>query len=209
MQTVSAADFDRQNQQKMDDTLLVRFFMHPMPDAAKTAEEGRPVFTDTVHIEIRIPGAKDAVARRATQRDIDRFPRHYQAFQDRVELPEEGTLLSEWPMITRSQVEELSFFNVKTVEQLIAMSDQNSSNFMGIQKLKQLAKDWLEETQGENAKIEKLEADLAERDKQISALAGRLEALEKAPAKRAAPKRKAPARKKTAAKRKKVTAKKE
>jgi hypothetical protein len=204
VQTVSAADFDRQNRQKMDETLLVRFFTKPRPDNAATAKEGRPIFYDCEYIEIRVPGSKDAVARPARQRDIDRFPRHYQAFKNRVEVPEEGTPLSEWPMISRSQVEELSFFNVKTVEQLVAMSDQNSTQFMGIQKLKQTAKDWLEETQGENAKIKKLEADLAERDEQIAALAERLEKLEAKPAPE-----KAPAKKKTAARRKKVTAKKE
>ena len=189
----------------MDDTLLVRFFSHPVEDKAKSAEAGRPIFVDVDHIEIRVPGSRDAVARRATQRDIQRFPRHYQAYKDRVEVPEEGTLLAEWPLITRSMVEQLSFANVKTVEQLVAMSDQHATGFMGINKLKQQAKDWLEQTQGENAKIEELTKQLAERDEQLQALAERLDALEKP---KPAPKKKA-TRKKATARRKKVTAKKE
>ncbi len=209
MQTVSSADFSRQNQQKMDETLLVRFYLKSVQDQAASLEAGRPVFVDKEYVEIRVPGSKDAVAHPAKQRDINRFPRHYEAFKARVEAPIEGTPLVEWPQISRSQAEELSFFNVKTVEQLIAMSDQNSTQFMGINKLKEQAKAWLEETQGENAQIEELKAKLAERDKEMEALIKRMERLEKAPVQQAAPpKRKAPARKK-APKRKKVTAKKE
>ena len=132
MQIVNAADFDKQNQNKMDEQLLVKFFVKPRQDPRQTAEAGRPVFVDTEYVEIRIPGSRDAICRPASPRDIARFDRHYAAFKSRTEAPETGTPLVEWPLITRSQAEELSFHNVKTVEQLVSMSDQNATQFMGI-----------------------------------------------------------------------------
>ena len=80
-----------------DEGLLVRFFLHAVEDQAASAREGRPVFVDLEHIEIKIPGnRKTGVARVARQRDIDRFPQHYAAFKNRVESEGlEGSPLSE------------------------------------------------------------------------------------------------------------------
>ena len=87
------------------------------------------------------------------------------AFKDRTSAPETGTPLIEWPQISRSMAEEFSFFNVKTVEQLIAMSDQNASGFMGINTLKANAKKWLASSDDKKAK-----ADLKKRDDEIKEL---------------------------------------
>ena len=69
----------------------------------------------------------------------------------------EGTPLAEWPIMSRSQVEELSFHNVKTVEQLVAMSDSLASQFMGMNGLKAKAKMWLEDSE-ETARINKIQS---------------------------------------------------
>lgn len=199
MQTVNSEDFDSRNQSKMDEQLLVRFYIKPRPDHKATAEQGRPVFVDAEYIEIRIPGSRDAVARPAKPRDIARFPKHYEAFKNRTAEPETGTPLTEWPLITRSVVEELSFYNVKTVEQLVAMSDQNASQFMGINMLKQKAKEWLE-VAAENADAKKLADELAKRDEEIEKLKAAIEAMSApAPKKKASPKKR-PTRKKVSKK---------
>ena len=178
MQHVSADDFQHQNQSKMDEGLLVRFYVKPKHDMRKSQEEGRPVFVDTEYVEIRTPGSRDAVARPATQRDINRFPRHYQAFKDRTDMPEEGTPLIEWPVMTRSMAEELSFYNIKTVEQLIAMPDEKAQQFMGLMGLKHQAKEWLELTK-EYASASELKDELAKRDDEIAQLKAAVEALQK------------------------------
>lgn len=195
-----------QSQQQNDDSvLMVRFFVKAHEDQQATKEQGRPVFTDREFIEIRTPGKKDAVCRPARQRDIDRFPRHYEAFKARTDVSlETGTPLAEWPQVTRSMAEELAFFNVKTVEQLAACPDSQLINFMGGGMLKEKAKRWLEEAAGENVRINDLETELAKRDEEINELKAAVAALQAA-AKPAV--KKAPVKKKT--KRKKVTAKKE
>ena len=200
MQIVNSEDFDQRNQHKMDEQLLVRFYLKPKQDNRASEEQGRPVFVDAEYIEIRIPGSRDAVARPAKPADIARFPKHYEAFKNRTAIPETGTPLVEWPLISRSVAEELSFYNVKTVEQLIAMSDQNASQFMGINTLKAKAKEWLE-TATTAAEATKLADELAKRDSEIEELKAAVKKLTAAPVKKTSAKKKAT--------RKKVSAKKE
>lgn len=197
MQFVNPNDFNTSAQNEMDATLLVRFYPKPREDKAETLKQGRPIFHEVDYIEIRTPGSRDAIARPASQRDIERFPRHYEAYKNRTTQEGlDGTPLNEWPAITRSQVEELGFFSVKTVEQLIAMPDSQASQFMGINTLKAKAKAWLEGAE-EGRKAEELAAELKKRDDEIAELKAAVKALQ------AKPKRKKVTRKK------KVSAKKE
>lgn len=142
--TVNPDDFKTANAAKMDENLLVRFFHKEREDKAKTLLEGRPCFKETEYVEIRVAGQRDAQAcRPATFKDKQRFARHYEAFQHRVEVPEEGTLLKEWPQISRSQVEELAYLNVKTIEQLSNTSDTHIGKLHGGVALKHRAAEWL------------------------------------------------------------------
>jgi hypothetical protein len=129
-----------------DESLLVRFYTHPRKNLTKSEEENRPIFEDTTYIEIMQPGNKDSIIQRpATARDKQRFAQHFQRFEARVSDDQvEGTLLSEWPQVTRAQVEELRFLNIRTVEQLAVVSDSNAQNIMGIQMLKSKAQKYLE-----------------------------------------------------------------
>lgn len=176
-------DFDQRNQNALDDSLLVKFEYRPKEDRTQTKIQGRPIFIDTLYVDIRTPGSKDYVCRPAKERDIKRFPRHYKAFVDRVEGKEdqiEGTLLTEWPLITRARVEELSFFNVKTVEQLAGMTDANSGQFMGINALKRKAQEWLVTAKDQNAAMH-LATELKLRDEMIAEMKEEIEALKAKP----------------------------
>ena len=138
-----------------DDQLAVKFFIDIVQDHAATLVEGRPIFKDVEWVHISIPGSKDNVVVRPVRykgprNDVDRFPRHYAAFKNRVEgdAQQPGTRLEEWPLLTRGQVEELKFFNIKTVEQLAGAADGVGQNFMNFHSLKQKAKDFLEAAAG-------------------------------------------------------------
>ncbi|RKZ59718.1 MAG: hypothetical protein DRQ44_13420 [Gammaproteobacteria bacterium] len=171
-------DFDAQNAKQGDDTLLVKFFIKSRPDSAASLKEGRPIFKDVEYIDIKIPGSRTGGAcRPARQNDIERFPRHYAAFKNRMEPPVEGTPLVEWPQISRSQAEELSFHNVKTVEQLADMADVHASKFMGMNALRDKAKAFLKNA-AEAAPALALQAEIDNRDEQIRLLMERLNALE-------------------------------
>ena len=128
-----------------DEQLFVKFEMHPKQNTEKTKEEGRPIFEEVPYVNIMQPGNKDSIIMRpATEMDKRRFHKHWRRFEDREDQnPAEGTLLEEWPGVTRSMCEELKFFNVRTVEQLAGMSDSNTQNFMGIGFYKQKAQDYI------------------------------------------------------------------
>jgi len=170
-------DFNKSNQKAGDEKLLVKFYVKARPDKVATLKEGRPMFKDVEYIDIRIPGSRDGVGRPASDDDKARFPAHYDAFKKRTgEEVLDGTPLIEWPLLTRSQAEELAFFNCKTVEQLAAMTDGNAGNFMGIQVLKAKAVKWLEQA-AEDAPALKLAAELEERDAKITEQATLIEEL--------------------------------
>ncbi len=134
-----------------DETLLVKFFKHPKVNLQKTKDEGRPIFEEIPYIQIMTPGNKDhIVVRPATAMDKKRFAEHFRKYEAREDQDAvEGTLLDEWAGITRSQAEELKYLNIKTVEQLAAVSDSNSQGIMGIGFLKEKANKYLEDTKGE------------------------------------------------------------
>ena len=165
-----------------DENLLVRFYMHPAQDKAASAEEGRPIFKEVPYVHIMQPGNKENIIhRKATDMDKQRFAEHFRKFEARENQEAmEGTPLSEWPGMTRSQAEELKFYNVLTVEQLVGMSDTNAQNFRGMGELRNRAKAFLEASK-EAAGAEALAA-ATRRNEELEALvkdmAGRLEALE-------------------------------
>jgi len=160
-------DFDTSQQSKADETLLVKFYYLSVADKAASSEAGRPMFKEVEMIDIKVPGQRDGVARPASPRDKGRFPRHYQAFKNRMEAPSDGTPLSEWPAISRSFADQLSFANVKTVEALADLNDNLMHNIPGVQNYKQKAKDWLEATK-DDAVLSQMRDELTARDQTIA-----------------------------------------
>tara|TARA_R110000868_G_scaffold248560_2_gene505108 strand:+ start:5879 stop:6571 length:693 start_codon:yes stop_codon:yes gene_type:complete len=156
-----------------DKSLMVKFFYKERPDSTKSEELGRPVFKEVAYIELRVAGQRDVQAcRPATVADKQRFPRHFDAFERRVEAPTEGMPLSEWPQITRTQAEELAFLNVKTVEQMATVKDSNISNMMGGYGLREKAQKWLEvnDKQSVDREKEELRGQVAELQAQMRKL---------------------------------------
>ena len=173
-------DFTHSAQNKLDEQLLVKFFTKQRPDKEASKEKGRPIFKDVEYIDIKVPGKRGGGACRPAQyADKQRFPRHYEAYKQRKEMPLDGTPLNEWPIMARTQVEELAFHNVKTVEQLVAMSDSLASQFLGMNSLKAKAKMWLENTEATARinQIEALETANSEKDERIANLETKMSAL--------------------------------
>ena len=156
-----------------DEFLLVKFFMHPKINNIKTAEAERPIFEDTVYVQIMQPGNKDSVViRPATKMGRDWVVERFRKLEARTDEDHiEGTLLEEWPGVTRAQCEELRYLNVRTVEQLAGLSDSNAQNIMGVQLLKQKAAKYLE-----SSKDEATANALADANAQIAELRAMIEA---------------------------------
>lgn len=168
-----------------DKQLLVKFFNKARVDKEASLEAGRQVSKDVCYVSISVAGKRDPLAvRPATRADIQRFPLHHKAFSDRTEIPLEGTPLVEWALISRSQAEDLTFMNVKTVEQLSEMADHLAQQFMGGISLKQKAKHWLE-TASQGAEelkskelLDKALVEKADLEAKLLAMSKRLDELE-------------------------------
>lgn len=179
-------DFTAARQRELDKNLLVKFEYKPLQDKKASLAEGRPIFKDTLYIDIRTPGDRDGIRRPATERDIQRFSQHYELFMKRVGDADqvEGTPLTEWPQIGRSTVEELAFFHIKTVEQLANVSDSNAQNMRGVAMLKQKAREWLEANKGKaelEAQNAALQAELKVRDDRLAKLEAALAEMQSRP----------------------------
>lgn len=175
-------------QNEADKCLLVKFYIKPRQDHEESTRQGRPIYKDREYIDIKKPGSRDAVARPATEEDKRRFANHYRAFKDRTNNDEnEGTPLKEWPLMSRSMAHELAFFHVKTVEQLVAMSDSQASKFMGLASIREKARVWLEAAEKEKPlwdmeqKIQAQNAEIEELKKALSDVLYRVDAGESEP----------------------------
>lgn len=188
MQTADFNHNDFSNTSEADKNLLVKMFTKEVQNKLESQAKGRAIFKEKTYIEIRIAGQRDAQAcRPITHADKQRFPAHWEAYQKRVEPPTEGTPLSEWAVISRTQAEELAFINVKTVEQLSTVTDTNIQNFKGGYGLREKAVKWLENTEIEADKRDKAEMrdEIEELKAQIAKLvaaAPTAETLEEVPA---------------------------
>jgi len=162
----------------------IRFFLHAEQNQQRTEKEGRPIFDEHEMIEVHFPGG-DKTCLRVEPKHIDAYPEQYKAFKEGQEQPTSGTPLSEWSMITRSQVEELKFFGIKTVEQLSLITDEVKRKMSSLAPLVKKAKVWLasaNDAQGRVASLEeqneKLAAKTRKLEEQIILLMQRIEASE-------------------------------
>lgn len=127
---------------------IPRFHTRPVEMTFKSEQAGRPIYEDQEFVEILIPGdRRSMVCERVNPEHKLRWPREYEAFQKGQELPLDGTPLRNWPnsKITPSRVEELAYFNIRTVEELAGVNDLHLQNLgMGARELRQAAITFLE-----------------------------------------------------------------
>jgi len=160
------------NQYLGDEKLHVKFYIEAIENPTKSKKEGRPIFEDTEMVLIVPPGDKDNTVIAPARNYADRFRSRYNAWkagQDQDAVI--GTPLKEWPGgPSASQVKELAFFEVRTVEQLAGVSDGNLQSMgPGYLLLRQKAQKYLEASHGA-ASAEKVQAELAKRDAEIEVL---------------------------------------
>lgn len=162
-------DFNGQ-QAEQDKALLVKFFTMPLRNEEKSLAEGRPIFDDTDMIEIRVRGTKDNIVQRPVRPDDkQRFRDAWRAHQDGEKAVQSGTPLSQWPVMSTSQVEEMKYLGFFTVEQIAEASDSVVAKVTGLQTLKNKAKSFIEFSKGA-APLEQLQTKLTEASNETETL---------------------------------------
>jgi len=161
-----------------DDKLRVRFDVRAVKHEYESTQQGRPIFYNQEYIEIVIPGSRDVSIFPLDDHYKRRFAKAYAKWKAEGggEQTINGTLLAELPWMTKSQIAELNYFNVQTVEQLAEMNDTNATKFMGNFKLRERAKNFLAAAAGEAPAL-KLQHELEQRDSQIEVLNRKIEEL--------------------------------
>lgn len=109
-----------------DGRLAVQFYKRVEEDKAATAAEGRTICKEVDYVKIQVAGdSLNEIDRAVYESDKLRFPTLWAKYLNRVneEGRFEGTPLTEWTLISRSQAEQLRYLKFHTVESIANASD--------------------------------------------------------------------------------------
>jgi hypothetical protein len=111
-----------------DSRLQVRFYKRAIQQDDASAEAGRPIFKEFDFVHICVAGdTLTEIDTYALEQHKKRFPLHWAAYQNKLGADDqgyEGTPLTEWPLVSKSQAEELRAMKFHTVESVAGASDQ-------------------------------------------------------------------------------------
>lgn len=139
-----------------DKSLAVRLYTAAIRNDWKSTQEGRPIFDDTLMIEIRVRGDRNSVIQRPVRpEDKARFRGVFAAHEKGEKEGSSGTPLSQWPLMTQSQVEEMKYLGFHTVENVAEAHDGVLGKFPGLRAMQEKAKLYLEQASG-GAPLERL-----------------------------------------------------
>lgn len=176
-------DGDVQDFENVDSTkgVYARFYWHPKRNDEKSAEAGRPVFEDREYVEIIAAGnANNIIRRPVTDMDRRRFRASYEKFKQGDNEQLLGTPLAEVTWISRSQVEELAYRKIRTVEQLAEVSDSVCTSLPGLYDLKRKAQAFVQKADAA-APITELQRQNEALQSQLAAMQAQLDELRTKP----------------------------
>lgn len=136
-------------QQEDDRALIVDFFVDKKLLGLKSKEAGRPVYEDREYVRIRIKGQdKQEVVREVDAKIKARFPIAYQLFQQQKPAPMIGTPIDMLPGLGPSLAHHLKGLNIRSVEDLSMITDENVIQNIGsgARKMIDQAKQWVRQT---------------------------------------------------------------
>jgi len=111
-----------------DSRLQVRFYKRPVQQEAETLAEGRPIYKEFDFVHICVAGdTLTEIDTYALQSHKTRFPIQWANYQNRLGADDQeviGTPIGEWPLVSKSQAEELRAMKFHTVESIANASDQ-------------------------------------------------------------------------------------
>ena len=116
------------DEQGADSRLQVRFYKRPVQQDQETQEAGRPIFKEFDFVHICVAGdTLTEIDTYVLNSHKQRFPQQWANYQNRVGANDDqviGTPVAEWPLVSKSQAEELRAMKFHTVESIAGASDQ-------------------------------------------------------------------------------------
>jgi hypothetical protein len=111
-----------------DSRLQVRFYKKPIQQEQESIDAGRPIYKEFDFVHICVAGdTLTEIDTYALQQHRQRFPIQWANYMNRVGANDEevvGTPVAEWPLVSKSQAEELRAIKFFTVEAIANASDQ-------------------------------------------------------------------------------------
>jgi hypothetical protein len=116
------------DQQGADSRLQVRFYKKSVQQEQESIDAGRPIYKDFDFVHICVAGdTLTEIDTYALNSHKQRFPIQWANYMNRQGAHDEevvGTPLVEWPLVSKSQAEELRAMKFHTVESIAHASDQ-------------------------------------------------------------------------------------
>jgi len=110
-----------------DSRLQVRFYRKPVHQEQESMDAGRPIYKEFDFVHICVAGdTLTEIDTFALQQHKTRFPIQWANYMNRLGANDEevvGTPVSEWPLVSKSQAEELRAMKFHTVESIANASD--------------------------------------------------------------------------------------
>lgn len=113
--------------QGADARLAVTFYKRSVKQEDESIAAGRPIFKEFDFVRICVPGDNlTEIDTYAQESHKARFPRQWAHYQNQIAGQEQiiGTPIEQWPLVSRSQADELKGIKFYTVESIAHCSDQ-------------------------------------------------------------------------------------
>jgi hypothetical protein len=111
-----------------DSRLQVRFYKRPVQQEQETIDAGRPIYKEFDFVHICVAGdTLTEIDTYALASHKQRFPIQWANYMNRQGAHDQevvGTPIAEWPLVSKSQAEELRAMKFHTVESIAHASDQ-------------------------------------------------------------------------------------
>jgi len=116
------------DQNNADSRLQVRFYKRSVHQEQESMDAGRPIFKDFDFVQICVAGdSLTEIDTYALASHRTRFPIQWANYMNRQGANDQevvGTPVAEWPLVSKSQAEELRAMKFQTVESIASASDQ-------------------------------------------------------------------------------------
>ena len=170
---------------------IVVFYKKIKKNEVQSRAQGRPVFTEAIHMKI-IQGGDNLMTWDQPVRESDRekYAAQWERWVKTNENRIPGTPIEAWPVLSDIQKAEFKALNIWTIEQFANLPDSAGGKIMGFNDLRQRAQVFIEA--GKDAELmarvrqeadEKLKGQQAQIDALMAKLA-EVQAAQQAPAKR-------------------------
>lgn len=154
----------------------VKFFNAYNENKQKSSDAGRAIFDEIPSISIQWPGGDETV-RRIEPQDAHDYPQEYSAFMAGNTPVENGSPLSEWPLMNGSALRELQHMGFKTIEQLAEANDDVKRRIGPLSQFIKKAKDWMDSANSSQFQVTSLKQQLEREKKRTAKLEEQMELL--------------------------------